>query len=387
MKIVHLCLGAFYPDNHSYQENMLPKFHKKLGFDVEVIASQETFDENGYISYMNKVGSYQNEYDIKVTRLKYRLPHKLNHKLKIYKGVYQTLEEAKPNIIFIHNCQFLSIYTVIRYIKINPKIRVYVDNHVDFSNSAKNWVSKNLLHKILWRQCAQSINKYAIKFYGVLPARVNFLVDIYKLPEKKVELLVMGADDEKVLEVKKSGTRELIRSQYGVNASDFLIMFGGKIDASKKQVLLLMKAVNEIQNPQIKLIVFGSTTKDLKDSVENYCKKDKVQYIGWIKAEESYKIWSAADLACFPGRHSVFWEQVAGMGIPMVCKFWDGTTHVDFGGNVRFLYNDSAEEIKSVLKIIIETKDEYKKMKIAAEKCRKHFSYRCIAAKSIEGEE
>ena len=29
MKIVHLCLGCFYIDNYSYQENMLPKFHKE----------------------------------------------------------------------------------------------------------------------------------------------------------------------------------------------------------------------------------------------------------------------------------------------------------------------------------------------------------------------
>ena len=43
----------------------------------------------------------------------------------------------------------------------------------------------------------------------------------------------------------------------------------------------------------------------------------------------------------------MFWEQVAGMGIPMVCKYWEGTTHVDCGGNVKFLYRDSVEEIKS----------------------------------------
>ena len=37
MKIVHLCLCSFFPDNYSYQENLLPKYHKRLGYDVEVI--------------------------------------------------------------------------------------------------------------------------------------------------------------------------------------------------------------------------------------------------------------------------------------------------------------------------------------------------------------
>ena len=72
MKIVHLCLGSFYPDNYSYQENLLPKFHKELGYDVEVIASTQSFDKYGKVCYLSTVGTYQNEYDIKVTRLPYK---------------------------------------------------------------------------------------------------------------------------------------------------------------------------------------------------------------------------------------------------------------------------------------------------------------------------
>ena len=60
MKIVHLCLASFYPDGYSYQENLLPKFHKELGLDVEVIASTQSFDKDGRICYLNKTGSYIN---------------------------------------------------------------------------------------------------------------------------------------------------------------------------------------------------------------------------------------------------------------------------------------------------------------------------------------
>ena len=47
----------------------------------------------------------------------------------------------------------------------------------------------------------------------------------------------------------------------------------------------------------------------------------------------------------FPGRHSVFWEQVVGIGKPLVVKYWDGTTHIQVNGNVVFLYNDTVEDI------------------------------------------
>jgi 1,2-diacylglycerol 3-alpha-glucosyltransferase len=384
MKIVHLCLGAFYPDNYSYQENMLPKFHKSLGHEVEVIASQESFDKDGNTCYVSKVGYYQNEYDIKVCRLQYSWPEKVNHKLKHYKGVYEALSASTPDIIFIHNCQFTSIFAVIKYIKQNPKLIVYVDNHVDFSNSARNWVSKNILHKILWKKCAQSINPFVKKFYGVLPARVDFLVNIYGLPKEKVELLVMGVDDEQVERAIAEKTRAEIRKKYNIAEDDFLVMTGGKIDRFKKQTLLLMEAIKKIDNPKVKLLVFGSVTPDLKEQVNALCDGDKVQYIGWIQSVKSYDYFSAADIAVFPGRHSVFWEQVAGMGIPMICKYWDGTTHVERDGNVRFLYKDSTDEIYQVINTLANNTEQFDNMKKAAEKDKTYFSYKDIAKRAIE---
>ena len=49
MKIVHLCLGCFFPDNYSYQENMLPKFHKELGYDVKVLDYSEIVKGEGSV--------------------------------------------------------------------------------------------------------------------------------------------------------------------------------------------------------------------------------------------------------------------------------------------------------------------------------------------------
>lgn len=382
MKILHLCLGAFFPDHYSYQENLLPKFHRELGYDVEVIASQEAFDKNGNRCYLSQSGYYFNEYGIRVHRLNYSFPQKLNHKLKHYKRVYQAICEISPDIIFIHNCQFLSIFSVIKYLK-NRKIKVYVDNHCDYSNSAGNWISKNILHKILWKYCAQKINPYVTKFYGVLPARVDFLTDLYKLPKEKCELLVMGADDEKVAAAFRTNARTKIREKYHIAPNDFLIMTGGKIDAWKTQTLLLMKAVAKIDCPNIKLIVFGSVVPELMDQVQALCVNDKVQYIGWIDAADSCDYFSAADLVVFPGRHSVFWEEVAGMGIPMLCKYWEGTTHVDLGGNVEFLYRDSADEIQTKIEELLNNPEKYEAMQIAAKKGAKYFSYKDIAERCV----
>lgn len=384
MKIVHLCLANFYIEGFGYQENLLPKFHKQMGYEVEVITSLFTFDENGKGCFLKKGGTYINEHGIKITRLEYK-NKRLSKILRQYVGTYEAICESNPDIIFIHGCQFLDIKYVIKYVKRYPHVKVYVDNHADFSNSARNYLSNYILHRIIWRYCAHLIEPYTSKFYGVLPARVDFLKDVYNIPQEKIELLVMGADDEEVEKAKDENVRKLIRSKYNIKQNDFLIVTGGKIDNAKKQTLLLMEAIKRIKNENVKLLIFGSVINDLKDKFNSLVDGEKVQYIGWVHSSDSYKYFAAADLVVFPGRHSVFWEQVVGLGIPMVVKYWRGTTHVDLGGNCKFLYNDSADEIYEVLLSLINNKNEIFKMKEVAEtKGMKYFSYKNIALKAIQ---
>lgn len=384
MKIVHICLASFFPDNYSYQENMLPKFHKKQGYDVEVIASLVTFDKNGKSTLLGEARQYRNEYDIKVTRLDYKSPRKLYRTLRRYNGFREALYNANPDILFIHGCQFLDIDIISKYAKTH-NITIYVDNHADFSNSATNWLSKTIKHGIIWKHCAKVIEPYTKRFYGVLPIRVEFLKKVYGLPEEKCKLLVMGADDELVDAADRPEIKKAIRDRYNIAEDDFLIMTGGKIDQWKTQTLLLMEAVKKIENPKVKLIVFGSVTQELLDKVKALSDGKKIQYVGWIQSTQSYEYFAASDLVVFPGRHSVFWEQVAAQGIPMVCKYWEGTNHVDIGGNVKFLYNDSVDEIYNIIKFLLQNKDEYINMKKFANLRGKiAFSYEDIAKRALQ---
>lgn len=194
----------------------------------------------------------------------------------------------------------------------------------------------------------------------------------------------MGADDEKVEAALNPEVRKEIRDKYGISDDDFLIITGGKIDNFKKQILYLMEAVNKLQNEKVKLIVFGSVIPELKEKVEGLA-SPYTQYIGWVQSDQTDKYYAASDLVVFPGRHSVFWEQVAGLGKPMLCKAWDGTKHIDFGGNVIFLEKDSEEEMLQVIKGLIDDKAKYMHMKMIAEKKgHRFFSYLDIARRSIE---
>ena len=63
MKILHCCLAAFYIDDYGYQENILPKIHKKQGHQVEILASTETYLNNSELGYI-KPKSYRTKDNI-----------------------------------------------------------------------------------------------------------------------------------------------------------------------------------------------------------------------------------------------------------------------------------------------------------------------------------
>lgn len=380
MKVLHIVLIGRYTDNLSYQENYLTKYHKLLGHEVKIIASLAVYDDSGKTAWLPKPIKYVNDDGVFVTRLKLK-KSKISAQLRMYDGLEEEINEFQPEVIFVHGVQFADILVIANYCKRHPEVKVYVDNHADFVNSGKNWISKNIQHRIIWRYCAQKINPYVTKFYGVLPARVDFLINEYKLPAEKVELLVMGADDEKVEAALNPEIRNEMRKKYDISDDEYVIMTGGKIDSNKPQTILLMEAVNNLDISNIKLIVFGAVSQELKEKFNNQL-SDRVKFVGWKKSEDIYNEYATADIIAFPGLHSVLWEQAVAMGKPCIFRKIAGFSHIDLGGNCTYFENDTVESYCDVIKETIFNIEQLKS--VAQQKGLDFFSYKKIAEKALE---
>ena len=68
MKIVHICLVGPVTDGFSYQDNMLSKYHKVMGCDVDFIASEWIWGSDGEI-VKDERQSYINENGVRMYRL------------------------------------------------------------------------------------------------------------------------------------------------------------------------------------------------------------------------------------------------------------------------------------------------------------------------------
>lgn len=382
MKIVSVVLHGNFTDGMAYQENCLPYYQRKVfNSEVVIIAGQYSLKAGSNESVVNLPGEYICSNGIRLVRLP-NAKGKITQKLAYMPTLYSALEKEQPDYIFAHLVQSVSLRDIVRYKKKHPEVLIFGDSHADHINSAHGWLSSKILHGILWKYILKKSEVYFEKIYGVLPARVDFLKEMYNLSDEKIDLLLMGAEDELLHYEEGSKLRKTIRESLNIGENDFVIITGGKID-EKKNIKVLVEAIDSLNDRNIKLLVFGKADEKMQPYLERIQHKDYVRNLGWLDSTKMYECFHASDLCVFPGTHSVIWEQAVGFGLPGVFRHWNGIEHIDLQGNMRFYYNKSVSELAELLKEIVYSKEIYEKMKSRATDVRSEFHYTTLASKSL----
>lgn len=388
MRIAHVCLAAFYIDGYGYQENILPRVHLRMGHDVKIIASTETYVDRAKIGHVQS-STYVNEDGITVHRLPYArwVPRRLRPKIRAYKGLWRILTEFKPDLIFLHDIQFWDILIVRRY-AIEHNIRVNADSHTDFINSARGFVSHHLLHGILYKFLIRRADSAIHRYFPTLPARADFLQTVYGLSQKKMELLPFGFDDTYVRGLNRTSIRQEVRDRLGIPAGDIVLVTGGKLDL-RKNIHVLIDRFSRLRRlgkmPKVHLLVFGQPNPDVKAALDQIEIDPNVRMLGWVDARKIYTMFWAADLAVFPGTHSVIWEEAIGHGLGAVFHQWRGMEHLDLGGNAIFIDKLSPDTLDQILIDLMANNGEniYAMADIANSRGPRVFVYSEIARKAL----
>lgn len=381
MKIVHIAPSAPYNDYWGYQDNLLPKYQKKMGHDVTIIATN-TMHKDGKIAE-TACSDYVLNDGVRVIRLarkKYRSLILTNLQAKM--DVYALLGKLQPDFIFFHGLVSATIYDVVRYKKEHPNCIVVQDNHLDYNIGRGASSFKDKIIRAFYRHINRKSIPYISRVYGVTPWRKTYAEDYFRIPPEKTDVLIMGADDEKINFACREKIRAEIREKNGISDSDFLVVTGGKID-KKKKIDILMEACAGMKG--IKLLIFGQVLDNVKEEFNRLIREnDNILYIGWLDADKVYDYFFAADLVFFPGQHSVLWEQACAAKVPCIFEKWDGMDHVNNGGNAEFISPITVENIRAKLSALHFT-PEYEKMKeVAASSATDIYLYSRIAEKSLE---
>ena len=303
MRILHLCLSNFYVDGFAYQENELVQQNVKDGHVVEVIASTEIIRTDGSLAHV-PTGRYLGTDGAMVERVAYRrlAPRWVMAKLRMHPRIYQRIEAFQPDVILFHCACGWEIRTAARYVRAHPHVRLYIDSHEDFVNSARGWVSKWILHYGYYRPVLRSALDVVSKILPVSISCMDFIRDFYGVPQDRLEFFPLGGavpDDGEYYTA-----RQEMRQSLGIADGDVLIVQSGKIDATKKLVEAL-EAFTKVDDPTLRFVVPGLIQADVVERVQDLVKADRrINLLGWKSAEELRAILCAADVYCQPGTQS-----------------------------------------------------------------------------------
>lgn len=389
MKILHIMISAFYKEGYGYQENLLTAKHRQLGFDVTVVTYDRYKVYDNLVANEKGIKTYVNNNEVKVIVLPDYKAWWLKLPLWAFRSfaprtlhLYETIETEAPDIIFVHGIQSFDHESVVKYKKLHPEVKVFMDNHNDYYNSPVKTLKQFMQKRVIGRINVHHMASICDKIWGVTPWRVEYIRDVYGINNSKLGLLVMGGDESLIDWEHRLSIRENFRNNHSIPQDAFVVVTGGKIDKAKN-IHLLIEAVKSINNPLLYLVVFGNYSDELKSyATENH---PRIINIGWVDSNAVYNIFLSSDFGAFPGTHSVLWEQACASGLPCLFKDWNGGfNHVDLGDNCIILKDITVDSLMQTLNNVVNNKELFTRMKeVANTKCRKEFAYVEIAKRAI----
>lgn len=347
MRVLHLMLSNFYIDNVNYQENIIPIMNYQAGHDVRIIASTEVFVKENKLGY-TQPSEYKTAEGISVIRLPYEsISNNLfARKIRSYPNLYQHICEFEPDIILFHGAAGWALHTVSKYKKHNPHIKLYVDSHEDKYNSARNFVSRIVLYECFYNQILRKNIKHIDKLLYITKDTYNFIRDVYKIAESKLEFFPLGGiipDENERLKF-----RNKIREEYGLSENDILCIHSGKMDSGKRTFEIL-KGFSEFKGGNVKLLIIGSADKEVEEEIKKYSIDERIYYLGWMQSERLQHFLMAADLYIQLGSQSATMQQALCNGCVAAVYPYESHTYLL---KDKACYIQSAKDITQLLKDI-----------------------------------
>lgn len=389
MKILMLC--ELYIENLEYQENLLVKYYRKYGHDVTVITStyDNVFDYYNDNHDNSKPMRIYNDRGAKIIKL----PFKFNilGKIKKYTNISKFVEDFQPDLLYVHDIM-PNMFEMLAYKKKHPHVKMIMDYHADYSNSANNWLSLNVLHKIIRKYWYMNpIRKHISRFYPIVPGSTKFLHEVYGIPLNQMEILPLGADTDLVQEMQQNGIRNSIRERLNIAESEIAIFSGGKFTPAKKTDLLI-EAFLQINRPDLHLIIVGDAddkNQNYKEELLNLSRANpKIHFVGWQDNHGVYQHLAASDLAVFPASQSIVWQQAMASGLPLVVGNVgeQSVQYLNEFGAITELdkHQITAENIRFAIEKLIQPDQLATAKKLAAQTSAKFLNWNNLINKTIE---
>ncbi len=313
MKI--LFISYAYDSGWTYQENLLPQACIENGHDVLCVASNVGVTNTGTLEnkeYDNDPG-YIRRLDTIFTKFL-----KLSVRIRYLKDLFPVIEEFGPDVIFLHSMQTFNLWTLKRYKKKYPNVKIYYNSHTDYYTSGTNLISMVVLHKLIYKNLLNRYKDIAEKFFYVSPNCGRFMWEVYKIPREKTELMLLGGTVQSLEKI--ADDRKNVCEELGIPEESIIFVQAGKMD-EKKCLVETLKAFRKTSNNKFVLLIVGTISNSIKEEAETLiAEDDRIYYLGWKKDKQLIRCLCAADVYVQPGKVSAILQTAMCCGCAMIAN-------------------------------------------------------------------
>lgn len=346
MRLLILTTGNEFTPSMLYKENYIIKAAQSRGDEVFVFANEYTYIDGKSSKAPNN--EIVKGYILKRFRYVNYFNHIITSRIRHIKGLEQDIIRIKPDLIFVNCAQVYNIKKIHIIKKALPNVKIVLDFSTKYLNSARNWVSMNILHRLLYRNWIKDALPYVDRIFYISQESKDFVIKMYGLPENLLEHNNLpGETIDKSL--KKKYKREIF-DKLGLSDNNVIFLYSGKIYPEKK-VEQLIRAFIRTKNQDFRLIIIGVYTDDSsKQVIEPLISSDsRIIFMNFVSGNELTKYVCATDLYIQPGSISQTCQTAVCCGTPLC--FNDVPTHREiYNGNGFFV--DSEDDIFNVFQIV-----------------------------------
>jgi len=179
LKILHI--AQTFNNGYGYQENLLPRYQKKLGHDVKIITSDRMSYFAGYKE--PKIVGTGNFEDAGVPIERLPIRGEFKGRFVLFKGLFELLNEEKPDCIFHHGITAPSLITCAKYKADNPSVFLAADNHAEYCNSARIPILSQIYYRLVWTPFIKRISNQIDVFFSITLGCKTFAEKELSIPE------------------------------------------------------------------------------------------------------------------------------------------------------------------------------------------------------------
>ena len=385
MKIVHV-INYFQP-RLGYQETFLAKEQSRSGHEVSVVTSDRyypfpDYDETYSALLGERICGTGKRVEEGITV--FRLSTAFEFRYRVWlQGLEETLLKLQPDLVIVHGL-LANAFRVAKLRENGLPCRLIVDEHLINLVRKKNVLAScyNAFKKARLKQHVRWVDR----FVGVTGETCDILQQDFGIPQGKVAYIPLGADSD-LFEFDER-QRQKMRGQYQLKKDDVLVLYTGKLTASKG-VGTLMKAFNQLNSATgVYLLLLGNGSETCRTNLMravDESKRNRVIFSDFVPNDQLPQYYSGSDLCAWGDTISVSMIEAMSCSRPIVgCNIPAFSERIEYENGLSYEKGDDQDLSRKLQRLIDDPALRYKMGQRGREFVEDQFSWRRISERFLE---